>query len=46
MEINRCLYDLQLNKTISNRITENRTWEKKDFNYEQEAARKAAANQY
>lgn len=35
MDINRSLYDIQLNKTISSRITENRTWEKNDFNYEQ-----------
>lgn len=46
MDINRCLFDLQLNKTISTRISENRTWEKNDFNYEQEGVRKTAAAQY
>lgn len=46
MDINRCLFDLQQNKTISNRITDNRTWEKKDFNYQQETTRKAASTQY
>ena len=46
MDINRCLFDLQQNKTISNRITDNRTWQKKDFNYEQETTRKAASTQY
>ena len=46
MDINRSLFDLQVNKTISTRITENRTWEKNDFNLEQENSRKAAASQY
>ncbi len=46
MEINRCLFELQLNKTISGKITENRTWEKSDFNFEQEAVRKISSNQY
>lgn len=46
MEINRCLYDLQLNKAITPRITENKTWEKNDFNLEQENVRKNAASQY
>lgn len=35
MEVNKSLFDLQLNKTISNRISENKTWDKSDFNYEQ-----------
>jgi dynein heavy chain len=46
MEINRSLFDLQQNKTISSRISENRTWEKTDFNFEQESVRKTASNQY
>jgi len=40
------LFDLQLNKTISSRISENKTWDKSDFNYEQETVRKTANNQY
>jgi dynein heavy chain len=46
MEINRSLFDLQQNRTISTRISENRTWEKTDFNFEQEAVRKGASAQY
>jgi hypothetical protein len=46
MEVNKSLFDLQLNKTISNRISENKTWDKNDFNYEQETVRKTASNQY
>lgn len=46
MDVNRCLFDLQINKTISSRITENRFWEKNEFNLEQESVRKAAATQY
>jgi hypothetical protein len=26
MEINRCLFDLQQNKTIFNKISDNKTW--------------------
>lgn len=46
MEINRSLFDLQQYKTISSRISENRTWEKTDFNFEQESVRKTASNHY
>jgi dynein heavy chain len=46
MEINRCLYDLQQNKTIFSKIGDNKTWEKTDFNYEQDQTRKQASGQY
>jgi hypothetical protein len=46
MEINRHLYDLQQNKTITNKINDNRTWEKTDFNFEQEQVRKSTNTQY
>jgi hypothetical protein len=46
MEINRSLYDLQQNKTIFSKIADNKTWEKTDFNYEQDQTRKQATTQY
>jgi dynein heavy chain len=46
MEINRCLFDLQQNKTIFSKIGDNKTWEKGDFNYEQDQTRKMASAQY
>lgn len=46
MEINRYLFDLQQNKTIFNKINDNKTWEKNDFNFEQEQTRKIANAQY
>lgn len=46
MEINRCLFDLQQNKTIFSKISDNKTWEKGDFNYEQDQTRKMASAQY
>lgn len=47
MDINRELFELQTNKTISSKITESsRTWEKIDFNYDQETLRKQSAAHY
>lgn len=47
MEINRCLYDLGQNKTIFNKITENKSWDMKvEFNIEQDQTRKIANSQY
>lgn len=46
MDINRCLYDLQLNKTVSSKITDNKTWEKNDFNADQQQVRRGAATQF
>ena len=47
MEINRCLYDLGQNKTIFNKITENKSWDMKvEFNIEQDQTRKMANSQY
>ena len=46
MEINRCLFDLQQNKTIFSKISDNKPWEKGDFNYEQDQTRKIANIQY
>lgn len=46
MDINRCLYDLAQNKTIFSKISDNKTWERTDFNYEQDQTRKLANNQY
>jgi hypothetical protein len=46
MELNRNLFDLQQNKTIFSKIADNKTWEKGDFNYEQDQTRKLASAQY
>ena len=46
MDVNRELFELQTNKTMSAKITENRTWEKNDFNYDQETLRKQSAAHY
>ncbi len=46
MELNRNLFDLQQNKTIFSKISDNKTWEKGDFNYEQDQTRKLASAQY
>ena len=46
MEVNRCLYDLEQFKTIFNKISDNKYWEKADFNYEQDQTRKLANSQY
>lgn len=35
LTLNRNLYELQMNKTISSKISENRTWEKSDFKEDQ-----------
>jgi dynein heavy chain len=46
MTLNKYLYDLQMNKTISSKISENRTWEKSDFKDDQENTRKTSTKQY
>lgn len=46
LTLNKHLYELQMNKTISSKINENRTWEKADFKEDQENTRKTATKQY